>query len=76
MCRDKGQIAVKGFSVRYRSTGGGLPPRHGRDQQLRRARAARVLHVPDTNGVQNFDKERVIQALQQAAEKLRDKVIL
>jgi len=26
--------------------------------------------------VQNFDKERVIQALQQAAEKLRDKVIL
>ncbi|MNJ72548.1 hypothetical protein D3C77_692090 [compost metagenome] len=30
----------------------------------------------DTNGVQNFDKERVIQALQEAAEKLRDKVIL
>ena len=30
----------------------------------------------DTNGVQNFDKERVIQALNQAAEKLRDKVIM
>ena len=30
----------------------------------------------DTNGIQNFDKERVIQALNQAAEKLRDKVIL
>ncbi len=30
----------------------------------------------DTNNIQNYDKERVIQALQQAAERLRDKVIL
>ncbi|MNY44626.1 hypothetical protein D3C86_1796690 [compost metagenome] len=29
----------------------------------------------DTNSIQNYDKERVILALQQAAEKLRDKVI-
>ena len=30
----------------------------------------------DTNNVQNFDKDRVIQALQQAVEKLKDKIIL
>jgi hypothetical protein len=30
----------------------------------------------DTNGIQNYDKERVIQALNLAAEKLRDKVIV
>jgi len=29
----------------------------------------------DTNNIQGVDKERVIKALQQAAEKLRDKVI-
>jgi hypothetical protein len=30
----------------------------------------------DTNGIQNFDKQKVIQALSQAADKLRDKVIM
>ncbi|MOA70416.1 hypothetical protein D3C78_1992840 [compost metagenome] len=30
----------------------------------------------DTNNVQNFDKDRVILALQQAVEKLKDKIIL
>jgi hypothetical protein len=30
----------------------------------------------DTNGIQNFDKEKVIQALDHAANKLRDKVIM
>ena len=29
----------------------------------------------DTNSIQNYDKAKVIQALQQAAEKLRDKII-
>lgn len=77
MCRDKGQIAVKGFSkpvqiyqvVDFRRDLGSNP--------------SFVEHeVPgfsmylDTNNVQNYDKERVIQALQQAAEKLKDKIIL
>lgn len=77
MCRDKGQIAVKGFS---------RPVQIYQVVDFRRdlgATASFVEHeLPgfsmylDTNGVQNFDKERVIQALNQAADKLRDKVIM
>lgn len=77
MCRDKGQIAVKGFS---------RPVQIYQVVDFRRDLGATNSFVEhelpgfsmylDTNGVQNFDKERVIQALQQAAEKLRDKVIL
>jgi class 3 adenylate cyclase len=77
MCRDKGQISVKGFS---------RPEQIYQVVDLRRdlgATASFIEHeLPgfsmylDTNGIQNFDKERVIQALKQAAEKLRDKVII
>ncbi len=77
MCRDKGQISVKGFS---------RPVQIYQVVDFRRDLGATSSYVEhelpgfsmylDTNGVQNFDKERVIQALQQAAEKLRDKVIL
>ncbi|MBU3054771.1 adenylate/guanylate cyclase domain-containing protein [Pseudomonas indica] len=77
MCRDKGQIAVKGFS---------RPVQIYQVVDFRRDLGATSSYVEhelpgfsmylDTNGIQNFDKERVIQALQQAAEKLRDKVIL
>jgi len=77
MCRDKGQITVKGFS---------RPVQIYQVVDFRRdlgATSSFVEHeLPgfsmylDTNGVQNFDKERVIQALNQAADKLRDKVIM
>ncbi|PKL99838.1 MAG: adenylate cyclase [Gammaproteobacteria bacterium HGW-Gammaproteobacteria-9] len=77
MCRDKGQIPVKGFS---------RPVQIYQVVDFRRDLGATCSFVEhelpgfsmylDTNGVQNFDKERVIQALQQAADKLRDKVIL
>ncbi|AJE14929.1 adenylate cyclase [Pseudomonas sp. S5(2021)] len=77
MCRDKGQISVKGFS---------RPVQIYQVVDFRRdlgATSSFVEHeLPgfsmylDTNGVENFDKERVIQALNQAAQKLRDKVIL
>lgn len=77
MCRDKGQITVKGFSRPVQIY---QVVDHRRDLG---ARSSYVEHeVPgfsmylDTNGVQNFDKEKVIQALNQAAEKLRDKVIV
>ena len=77
MCRDKGQIAVKGFSRPVQIY---QVVDHRRDLG---ARSSYVEHeVPgfsmylDTNGIQNYDKEKVIQALNQAAEKLRDKVIL
>jgi len=77
MCRDKGQIAVKGFT---------RPVQIYQVVDFRRDLGATSSYVEhelpgfsmylDTNGIQNFDKERVIQALSQAAEKLRDKVIL
>lgn len=77
MCRDKGQIGVKGFS---------RPVQIYQVVDFRRDLGATCSYIEhelpgfsmylDTNGIQNFDKERVIQALNQAAEKLRDKVIL
>src|SRR5690606_22310649 len=77
MCRDMGQINVKGFSrpVQIYEV-----VDHRRDLG---ARSSYVEHeLPgfsmylDTNGIQNYDKEKVILALSQAADKLRDKVIL
>ncbi|CAD5109674.1 adenylate/guanylate cyclase domain-containing protein [Zestomonas carbonaria] len=77
MCRDKGQITVKGFT---------RPVQIYHVVDFRRDLGATSSYVEhelpgfsmylDTNGVQNYDKERVIQALNQAAEKLRDKIIL
>ncbi|MEK1906329.1 MAG: adenylate/guanylate cyclase domain-containing protein [Pseudomonas sp.] len=77
MCRDKGQITVKGFSK---------PVQIYQVVDFRRDLGAKSSYVEhelpgfsmylDTNGIQNFDKEKVILALSQAAEKLRDKVIL
>ncbi|MBX9913317.1 MAG: adenylate cyclase [Pseudomonadaceae bacterium] len=77
MCRDKGQITVKGFT---------RPVQIYQVVDFRRdlgATSSYLEHeVPgfsmylDTNGVQNYDKERVILALNLAAEKLRDKIIL
>ncbi|MDO9624019.1 MAG: adenylate/guanylate cyclase domain-containing protein [Pseudomonas sp.] len=77
MCRDKGQINVKGFT---------RPVQIYQVVDFRRDLGATSSYVEhelpgfsmylDTNGIQNFDKQRVILALQQAAEKLRDKVIM
>ncbi|WP_263145589.1 adenylate/guanylate cyclase domain-containing protein [Pseudomonas sp. RIT-PI-AD] len=77
MCRDKGQISVKGFT---------RPVQIYQVVDFRRDLGASSSYVEhelpgfsmylDTNGIQNFDKERVIEALQKAAEKLKDKVIL
>ncbi|MCQ4348714.1 adenylate cyclase [Pseudomonas stutzeri] len=76
MCRDKGQISVKGFS---------RPVQIYQVVDFRRDLGASSSYLEhelpgfsmylDTNSIQNYDKERVILALQQAAEKLRDKVI-
>ncbi|GLK90803.1 adenylate/guanylate cyclase domain-containing protein [Pseudomonas turukhanskensis] len=77
MCRDKGQITVKGFT---------RPVQIYQVVDFRRDLGAASSYVEhelpgfsmylDTNGIQNYDKERVIQALNLAAEKLRDKVIV
>ncbi|WP_288504603.1 adenylate/guanylate cyclase domain-containing protein [uncultured Pseudomonas sp.] len=77
MCRDKSWITVKGFSK---------PVQIYQVVDFRRDLGASPSYVEhelpgfsmylDTNNIQNYDKERVIQALQLAAEKLKDKVIL
>ncbi|SDH90033.1 adenylate/guanylate cyclase domain-containing protein [Pseudomonas panipatensis] len=77
MCRDKGQITVKGFSkpvqiyqvVDFRRDLGASP------SFIEHELPGFSMYL-DTNNVQNFDKDRVIQALQQAVEKLKDKIIL
>jgi adenylate cyclase len=77
MCRDKGQITVRGFT---------RPVQIYQVVDFRRDLGATSSYLEhelpgfsmylDTNGIQNFDKEKVIQALNQAADKLRDKVIM
>jgi adenylate cyclase len=77
MCRDKGQIRVKGFSK---------PVQIYQVVGLRRdlgAAPSFVEHeVPgfsmylDTSSIRTNDKEAVVRALEQAARRLRDKVII
>ena len=77
MCRDKGQINVKGFT---------RPVQIYQVVDFRRDLGASSSYMEhelpgfsmylDTNGIQNFDKDRVIEALEKAAEKLRDKIIM
>jgi len=77
MCRDKGQIAVKGFS---------RPVQIYQIVGLRRDLGAAPSFVEhempgfsmylDTSGIRNYDKEQIIKSLEQAARKLRDKVII
>jgi len=77
MCRDKGQIGVKGFS---------RPVQTYQIVDFRRdlgAVSSFIEHeLPgfsmylDTNDIQSLDKEKVILALCQAAEKLKDRVVV
>lgn len=77
MCRDKGQINVKGFS---------RPVQIYQIVGLRRDLGAAPTFVEhempgfsmylDTSGIRNYDKDQIIQSLEQAARKLRDKIIL
>lgn len=76
MGRDKGQIQVKGFTrpiqifqvVDYRRDLGAT--RSFIEHEL-----AGFSMYMDTNNVQSYDKERIIEALNNAAEHLRDKII-
>lgn len=77
MCRDKGQINVKGFS---------RPVQIYQIVGLRRDLGATPTFVEhempgfsmylDTSGIRNYDKDQIVQSLEQAARKLRDKIIL
>ncbi|MEH6386556.1 adenylate/guanylate cyclase domain-containing protein [Pseudomonas profundi] len=77
MCRDKGQVMVKGFSK---------PVQVYQVVGLRRDLGAAPSFVEhelpgfsmylDTTNIRNYDKDEVIKALEHAAQKLKDKVIV
>ncbi|MDE1464588.1 adenylate/guanylate cyclase domain-containing protein [Spartinivicinus poritis] len=77
MCRDKGNISVKGFSrpiaiyqvVDFRRD-------LGATQSFIEHELEGFSMYLDTANVQRYDKEKIIAALQDAAKKLRDKVII
>lgn len=76
MCRDKGEINAKGFShlikvyqvVDFRKD-------LGKHQSYFEENAEGFSMHLDLEKIKNYDKERVVEALDKAAYKLRDKVI-
>ncbi len=77
MCRDKGDIVVKGFSQPiqvYQVVD--LRKDLGQNQSYFEQNTEGFSMHLDLEKVRNYDKERVLQALQEAAERLKDKVII
>lgn len=77
MARDKGQINVKGFT-RPIQIFQVVDFRHdlGADCSYVEHELPGFSMYLDTNDIQNYDKERVISALKEAAERLRNKIIM
>ncbi|MBU3070821.1 adenylate/guanylate cyclase domain-containing protein [Aestuariicella sp. G3-2] len=76
MCRDKGEIGVKGFShpIKVYSVVG-LRKDLGKNQNyFEHSLDGFSMHL-DMDKVRNYDRERAIKALEAAADALRDKVI-
>jgi class 3 adenylate cyclase len=77
LCRDKGEITVKGFSMPIKVYQvAGLRKDLGRNQSYFEDRAEGFSMYLDLEKVRNYDKEQVLAALKKAAEKLQDKVIM
>lgn len=77
LCRDKGEINVKGFSAPVKVYEvAGLRKDLGRNQTYFEDRAEGFSMYLDLEKVRNYDKENVLSALSKAAEKLRDKIIV
>lgn len=76
MCRDKGEITVKGFSqpVRVHQV---IDFRKdlGTEQSFFEENATGFSMHLDLEKIRNYEKEKVLEALLTAADKLRDKVI-
>lgn len=76
MCRDKGEIRVKGFSspvkvfqvVDFRKD-------LGRNQSYFQEQAEGFSMHLDLEKIKNYDKDRVLDYLEKASEKLKDKII-
>ncbi|HEY9134308.1 MAG TPA: adenylate/guanylate cyclase domain-containing protein [Pseudomonadales bacterium] len=77
MCRDKGQISVKGFSkpisiyqiVDFRTE-------LGSEQSFIEHETEGFAMYLDTNKVRNYDKEKIIKALEMATQKIKDSLPL
>lgn len=77
MCRDKGEIQVKGFAMPIKVYQvADLRKEMGKNQSYFEDRAEGFSMYLDLEKVRNYDKQKVIEALEVAAEKLRDKVIM
>lgn len=76
LCRDKGEITVKGFSqpVRVHQV---IDFRKdlGKDQSWFEDNTDGFSMHLDLEKIRNYDKERVLEVLQKAADRLRDKII-
>lgn len=77
LCRDKGEISVKGFSAPVKVYQvAGLRKDLGRNQTYFEDRVEGFSMHLDLEKIRNYDKEQVLAALKKAAEKLKDKVIV
>jgi len=77
MCRDKGEIPVKGFALPVKVYQvADLRKDLGKNQSYFEDRAEGFSMYLDMDKIRNYDKEKVIESLEKAAEKLRDKVIV
>ncbi|MDO6747334.1 adenylate/guanylate cyclase domain-containing protein [Gilvimarinus sp. 1_MG-2023] len=77
LCRDKGEIKVKGFSAPVKVYEvAGLRKDLGRNQTYFEDRTEGFSMYLDLEKVRNYDKENVLAALKKAAEKLSDKIIV
>ncbi|QKX15556.1 adenylate/guanylate cyclase domain-containing protein [Microbulbifer sp. YPW1] len=77
MCRDKGHVSVKGFStpVKVYSVTDLRKNLGGQQSYLEEHAPGFAMHL-DLDKVRNYDKEKVLQALQKAQARLKSKVII
>ncbi|MBB5212008.1 adenylate/guanylate cyclase domain-containing protein [Microbulbifer hydrolyticus] len=77
MCRDKGHVSVKGFStpVKVYSVTDLRKNLGGQQSYLEEHAPGFAMHL-DLEKVRNYDKEKVLQALQKAQARLKSKVII
>lgn len=77
MCRDKGEITVKGFSLPVKVYQvADLRKEMGKNQSYFEDRAEGFSMYLDMDKVRNYDKQKVIETLEKAANRLKDKVIV
>ena len=77
MCRDKGEINVKGFSLPVKVYQvADLRKELGKNQSYFEDRADGFSMYLDLDKIKNYDKQRLIESLEKAAARLKDKVIV